>query len=636
VSDLVSKSTISGTIRRILPSFSLSVKLTLYFVLFGVLIGYISFVLYTIGAAKHNIELAYKTLVPMFQEITGSRGEDFIANLAGRQNYELVRIYNIILKTTQATYGKIVPGVFFYDRIEASWKEVHIEAGNIIRNVPARQADIPALNECVVKNMYHSSQVFFGKSDRVSFMMHLPLEGAKNIYVLSLSLDREGIAGFIRHNVERIFIFSVLIFAVSIILGKFFAIRVTAPIRVLSEVARERASGNYKQEFTLERSDEIGVLADSLNVMTKKIDSHVREIERRIKTMETMNQIDKAVLSSISRADLLERVIGLVSSLFRSSSTSMALYNQEKRGFDLLTRFQGIYPGILADNSFIPVGHIDPDSMDRMKQVFQFIPSEANPDFRRLFELLVGGGFRSGINVPVCQSDEYLGSLVLSRDDAKGFSPKEVVSITMLADQVGVALQSIRAVEEKEELLVGILIALTRSIDAKSKWTAGHSERVATYSEKLAVSLRMGEDDIRTVALSALLHDIGKIAVSELILDKPARLTSDEYAIIKEHPSTGARIIADIPSYKKIVPGVLYHHEHWDGSGYPEGLSGESIPMNSRIIAIADVFDAISAERPYRKGLNRSDSLSFMKEHAGILFDASLLDVFVGIISAER
>ena len=143
----------------------------------------------------------------------------------------------------------------------------------------------------------------------------------------------------------------------------------------------------------------------------------------------------------------------------------------------------------------------------------------------------------------------------------------------------------------------------------------------------------MSEDDIRTVTLSALLHDIGKIAVSELILDKPARLTSDEYAIIKEHPSTGARIIADIPSYRKILPGVLYHHEHWDGSGYPEGLSGETIPLNSRIITIADVYDAISADRPYRKGLNRDDSLSFMKEHAGILFDVSLLETFVGIIS---
>lgn len=623
----------AGKVRNLLPAFSLSMKLTLSFVLFGIVIGYISFVLYTIGAARNNIELAYKTLVPILKEITGSKGDDFIANLADRENSEIIRIYNIILKTTQATYGKIVPGIYFYDRSDGIWKEVHIENTAAIRNIPVRPDEIPILRETVIQKVYHSSEIFFGKSDRVSFMMHLPLDRAKNIYVLSLALDREGIAGFIRHNMQRILLFSMLILTVSVALGKLFAYRLAAPIRLLSDVARERASGNFQQEFTLKRTDEIGVLADSLNIMTKKIDSHVREIERRIKTMETMNQIDKAVLSSISRADLLDRVIGLVSSLFRSNASAMALYNEEKHGFDLLTRFQGIAPGILAENPFISVDHIDAESIERMKQVFQFSSSEVGPDYRKLFELLVGGVFGSGINVPVYMSDAYMGSLVLSREEGTVFSPKEVVSITMLADQVGVAMQSIRSFEEKEELLVGILIALTRSIDAKSKWTAGHSERVATYSEKLAVSLQMNEDDIRTVTLSALLHDIGKIAVSELILDKPARLTSEEYAVIKEHPATGARIIADIPSYRKIVPGVLYHHEHWDGSGYPDGLTGESIPLNSRIIAIADVYDAISADRPYRNGLNRDDALDFMTANACILFDAFLLKKFIEIIS---
>ena len=484
VNDLLNKSKIRGVIRRMMPSFSLSVKLTLYFVLFGIVIGYISFVLYTVGSAKHNIDLAYRTLVPMLQEITGSKGQDFISDLAGRQNNELFRIYNIILKTTQATYGKIVPGVFFFDVNDGRWKEVHIDRDNAIHNIRVRQEEIPALNECVLHEMYHSSQLFFGKSDRVSFMMRLPMEGARNVYVLSLTLDREGITGFIKHNVERILLFSTLILLISGVLGKFFAYRVTAPIRKLSEVAHERASGNYTGEFSLDRSDEIGVLANSLNVMTEKIDSHVREIERRIKTMETMNQIDKAVLSSISRADLLERVIGLVSSLFRSSSTAMALYDEEKQVFDILTRFTGISPGIRADNPYVPTDHVDEGSMQRMKQVFQFSRTEAHREYRDLFEHLVGDDFGSGINVPVYQSDAYCGSLVLSRDDDRGFTPKEVVSITMLADQVGVALQSIRAVEEKEELLIGILIALTRSIDAKSKWTAGHSERVATYSEK--------------------------------------------------------------------------------------------------------------------------------------------------------
>jgi HAMP domain-containing protein len=617
-------------------SLSLSVKLTLSFVLFGILIGYISFVLYTIGAAKNNIELAYKTLVPILQEITGTRGEDFIANLADRQNHELIRIYNIVLKTTQATYGKIVPGIFFFDKTEKVWKEVHVETGNEIRNIPAGVGDLPALRETVIRKVYHSSQIFFGKSDKVIFMMQLPLVKAKNAYVLSLTLDREGIDGFIRHNVHRIIIFSMLILAVSVVLGKIFGFRLAAPIRMLSNVARERAAGNLNQAFSLNRRDEIGVLADSLNAMTQKIDYHVQEIERRIRTVETMNQIDKAVLSSISRADLLDRVIGLVSSLFGCRSSAMAIFNYEKQGFDLITRVVGAVPGILIDKPFIAADHFDLASMDQIRCVFQFSSESFREDFRLFFEQLVGAQFGTGINVPVYLAGSYLGSLVLSREGGRAFTSEEVTSIVMMADQVGVALQSIRSFEEKEELLVGILVALTRSIDAKSKWTAGHSERVALYSGKLASKIKMSEYEIQTVSFSALLHDIGKIAVSELILDKPDRLTSEEYAIIKEHPSTGARIIADIPSYSTILPGVLYHHEHWDGSGYPEGLAGEEIPLNSRIITIADVYDAISADRPYRKGLNRDDAAAFMKNNAGVLFDSSLLENFIGIIAEEQ
>jgi len=354
-----------------------------------------------------------------------------------------------------------------------------------------------------------------------------------------------------------------------------------------------------------------------------------------MKTMETMNKIDKAVLSSISRSDLLERVIGLVSSLFRSSSIAMALYNDEKKGFDLLSRFQDPVEGILAEKPFVPFNAIDREEMERIRQLFQFSLQDEGSQYRDVMEELLGRKRGNGINVPVYLEEQYLGSLVLARDEQNGFSLREMESITMLADQVGIALQSIRAFEEKEQLLMGILLALTRSIDAKSQWTAGHSERVATYSEKIAYRLSMAEENVRIITFSAILHDIGKIAVSELILDKPGKLTEGEYAIVKQHPGIGARIIADIPSYNTIVPGILYHHEHWDGSGYPDSRRGDEIPIESRIITVADVWDAISADRPYRKGLQRNDAMDFMKNNCGIIFDPSIVNVFMDIIREE-
>jgi HD-GYP domain-containing protein (c-di-GMP phosphodiesterase class II)/HAMP domain-containing protein len=615
---------------------SLGIKITLYFVLFGILIGYATFILYTIGAAQTEMDMAYETAVPIFNEITGTKGDDFIAELVNKRNDDLTRLYNLVLRTSFSKYGNIRPSVYYLNRQSKVWKRIFSDAGAVFREEAASISEIPQLNRALKERIYHSSRIFFGKSDRVSIKILLPLRKAKHAYVINLEMNREGITTFMQKNIHRMILFASILLLISIVLGKVFAYRIARPIKKLSEVARERAAGNAGLEFTMDRGDEIGVLAESLNTMTRKIDSHVREIEHRMKTMETMNSIDKAVLSSISRTDLLDRVIGLVSSLFQSSSTAMALYNEEKKGFDLLSRYQGVSRGIMTDNPFVPFNNIDRDSMERVKQTFQFTLQEEESAYRELMEELLGRKSGTGINVPVYMAEHYLGSLVLAKDGVQCFTLNEVESINMLADQVGIALQSVKAFEEKEQLLLGILLALTRSIDAKSKWTAGHSERVATFSEKMAYRLNMTEEAVRTITFSAILHDIGKIAVSESILDKPGKLTSEEYAIIKEHPGTGARIISDIPSYGKIVPGVLYHHEHWDGSGYPDNLRGDAIPLESRIITVADVWDAISADRPYRKGLQRQDAMGFMNQNSGLLFDPSLVNMFMDIVREEQ
>jgi len=166
---------------------------------------------------------------------------------------------------------------------------------------------------------------------------------------------------------------------------------------------------------------------------------------------------------------------------------------------------------------------------------------------------------------------------------------------------------------ERENLLIGILIALTKAIDAKSPWTAGHSERVTHLAIAIGRTLKFREDQMRNLMISAILHDIGKIAVPESILDKPGKLTEEEYALVKKHSETGADIIASIPSYQTILPGILHHHERWDGSGYPRGLKGEDIPWFARIICIADVYDALSEDRPYRKAWNKKQIINFLK-----------------------
>lgn len=202
--------------------------------------------------------------------------------------------------------------------------------------------------------------------------------------------------------------------------------------------------------------------------------------------------------------------------------------------------------------------------------------------------------------------------------------------IGMLAEALNtMASRIIDGTKEREKLLIGILIALTRSIDAKSPWTAGHSERVTKFAEGIGRGLNLKEEQMRVLTISAILHDIGKIAVPEQILDKPGKLTDEEFGIVKKHPQAGADIISSIPSYDTILPGILHHHERWDGTGYPKGIKEKDIPLFARIICIADVYDALTEDRPYRKAWSSQQVLEFFQEQKGKMFDSELVDVFI-------
>jgi HD-GYP domain-containing protein (c-di-GMP phosphodiesterase class II) len=204
-------------------------------------------------------------------------------------------------------------------------------------------------------------------------------------------------------------------------------------------------------------------------------------------------------------------------------------------------------------------------------------------------------------------------------------------------DEVGKLAQALNSMasriidgtKERENLLIGILIALTRAIDAKSPWTAGHSERVTKFAEDIGRNLNLNEDQMRVLTISAILHDIGKIAVPEQILDKPGKLTDEEFTVVKKHPQAGADIISSIPSYETILPGILHHHERWDGAGYPKGIGGKDIPLFARIICIADVYDALTEDRPYRKAWSSEQVLRFFEEQKEKMFDSELVDVFL-------
>ncbi|MFG0327444.1 MAG: HD-GYP domain-containing protein [Phycisphaerales bacterium JB037] len=184
---------------------------------------------------------------------------------------------------------------------------------------------------------------------------------------------------------------------------------------------------------------------------------------------------------------------------------------------------------------------------------------------------------------------------------------------------------------QQQRMYLGTLEALTAAIDAKDRYTCGHSERVSHLSAAIAEAVGLDRDFVETTRIAGLVHDVGKIGVPESILCKNGRLTDPEFDAIKLHPEIGYRILKDIPRLREMLPGVLHHHERWDGRGYPHGISGEQIPLLGRIIAIADTFDAMSSTRAYRPAMPREKVLAEIERCAGSQFDPALVPAFLSL-----
>jgi putative two-component system response regulator len=174
-----------------------------------------------------------------------------------------------------------------------------------------------------------------------------------------------------------------------------------------------------------------------------------------------------------------------------------------------------------------------------------------------------------------------------------------------------------------------VLFALARTLEAKSRYTQGHSQRVTAHALALADRVGLSAADRETLRRGSLLHDIGKISIPDSILDKPARLTADEYAVVKHHPAEGVRIVESLRSIRDVIPFIRWHHERMDGGGYPDGLFGGSIPPAVRVLSVADVYDALATERPYRPALAHAECVRVMRADAvGGGLDPELVDLF--------
>jgi HD-GYP domain-containing protein (c-di-GMP phosphodiesterase class II) len=267
---------------------------------------------------------------------------------------------------------------------------------------------------------------------------------------------------------------------------------------------------------------------------------------------------------------------------------------------------------------------------DKRRAVVETLPEVAElPHFR---EILFGPIF-AGTNSSNESLESFVGAVSIARR-RKGhpFHASDMLLVESLTIFCGDVIRNHRLVRELGETSVAMVQALVNAVDQKDPYTSGHSLRVGYYSTLLGKRLGLSDDDLQMLQWGALLHDVGKIGIRDEVLKKQGRLTEEEFDHIKEHPVRSHQVVREVPQLSDALDGVLHHHEHFDGGGYPSGLVGEDIPRQARIIQIADVFDALTSTRSYRTANDWSEALEIMRLESGTTLDPTLRLTFDELI----
>lgn len=352
------------------------------------------------------------------------------------------------------------------------------------------------------------------------------------------------------------------------------------------------------------------------------------KLAKRVDTILMLDEINKAISSSLSREKILETAIHGIE---RTVSCAMvAIIQEEKNGFAVTAshwREGSPVPELRTSERLSLYHSVAGNALNKGKTVsIEALDALQKPG--HLDRILAESGMATLLAVPLVRRDKVKGVLLLGDRQPGGFAGEETFVIEKIASQISVALENAKLYEDMRNLFISTVSSLANAIDAKSPWTKGHSERVMTIAAAIAEEMGLSELSVEQIKIAGLLHDIGKIGILEALLEKPEKISDEEFPPMLLHPEKGVAILSPIEQLQDILPTIRHHHERYDGTGYPDGLKGEEIPLQARIVAVADAFDAMVSDRPYKKGFSARKTLKVLEERAGSQFDPDVVECF--------
>ena len=383
-----------------------------------------------------------------------------------------------------------------------------------------------------------------------------------------------------------------------------------------------------KKIDTLQKSlEKSRVLTRSLK---KKVLARSDYLQHLNKELEAVSQVSNSMVSFPNFNQVLELVVHLVTGIMKVDAGSIRLYQEGRK---LLV--PGAVSGLGSDylkKTPLRLGEGIPGLA--LKERSPVLVSDVLQDPRvRYPQEVMKAGHRAILSVPMFFYDEALGTLTVYVRMPRVFTKNETRLLCTFASQAALAIKNSQLHENTQLGYLDTINALVMAMEARHSYTRGHAERVTRYALEIGRSVALSEDEMDAIRYTGKLHDIGKIAIPDHILDKPGKLTVAERAQIELHPSRGAEMLESLKFLHYGICVVRNHHERYDGRGYPDGLIGETIPMIARVACLADAFDAMTTDRSYRKAMSVPDAILEIKRNVGTQFDPRVADAFLEIVN---
>jgi len=388
---------------------------------------------------------------------------------------------------------------------------------------------------------------------------------------------------------------------------------------------------NFAQTLK-QKNVELTRVKKELEELSNKLEERVRfrtlELKKSKDQLSVLYQISRTISSTLKLDDILQTILDFSIKISGADRGSIMLLDKKKRIFFIKIPYskseknidkitfaenENTIGWVVKNKKFLYIEDLENDKhFSKIKIIL-----------RQIKQLLI---------IPIIVEDKVIGVINLENTS---LNPDTIDLLRSFSEGAAVAINNARLYQKIQDSYFEIAKALSQAIEAKDPYTHGHSARVVEYTVLIAQKLDLQEEEKELLKYAAMLHDIGKIGVRGIVLNNPKGLTGEEYDEIKKHPLVGESIIKPIELLQPIRPLIKHHHEWYNGKGYPDGLSGENIPLGARILAVADAYDAMKSDRPYRKALTEETAIQELKRGNGTQFEPKIVEVFLEILKQK-